>query len=454
MEDKGIEIPQPLDALFGISFLPLPDVVSRDDDATAKEKNIIDPTISTRRQQQPLEKTEYNIPKKKSLTVKICQFPLKVRKKLRKKLGRKSRSVESKKKETISTSSAESTPNNTSSTPALSPHEIPSSLDIPEMKIFIRVDDLELPNNIVNCTEINTLNSYPRATSSISSSDFCEISIIPDTTSRNLDIINALSDFGLRCISDDSEHVLWTPTDDTRRILAKETTIPGETLRDPNDICVWGGQFLSSYNYYGSKLPMAKSRGIINTSPYKLLELILDSDRVNEYNKMSLGRKDVHIFNDNPLDDDDDKRPGVPSEGYLEKRDYSKIIRTLSKPPLIRKPIEFVTLIHVRKLPTSKDNNEEEEEGPTYLLSSRAVILEDKTGNKYPIDDGEINTEAIRSEMLLGINILRPVKENKETTEFTNISLMYSSIVPMLVAKKIGLTSVGNFMKDIQAVFP
>ena len=39
--------------------------------------------------------------------------------------------------------------------------------------------------------------------------------------------------------------------------------------------------------------------GIVDTSAKKLTELLLDSARVKEYNKMSLGRKDIVTFDGN-----------------------------------------------------------------------------------------------------------------------------------------------------------
>jgi hypothetical protein len=107
----------------------------------------------------------------------------------------------------------------------------------------------------------------------------------------------------------------------------------GRCSRDDSDLC------------YGANLPMLKTEAIIRMKPKDMAELLLDSTRVQVYNKMSIGRKDIqHIVCDQGI---------------------AKIVKNLTQPPITKKKIESTTFMHARRL---------NEEG-TYLVVSRAVTL-------------------------------------------------------------------------------
>jgi len=191
-----------------------------------------------------------------------------------------------------------------------------------------------------------------------------------------------------------------------------------------DDVMVWTGKF--THGCYGHDLPAVKARGLIGMSPRALTELLLDSDRTNEYNKMSLGRTDELRLSDDFTTD------GPVGKGV------TKVCRSRSKPPLVRKPLEFVTLIHSRKL------EEEDGHGKGYLIVSRAV------DSFEPTNDGA----TLVSEILLNVNLILEVANNgnDDQCEMVNINHIRSPMIPMMVAKKVGLTAAVNFFSDLRAL--
>ena len=76
-----------------------------------------------------------------------------------------------------------------------------------------------------------------------------------------------------------------------------------KALHSSQEILVWVGKFGSSTGtpnrmeeYYGADLPIIKTTSLIQQPPKYLAELLMDSSRVRLYNKMSLGRSDIQVF--------------------------------------------------------------------------------------------------------------------------------------------------------------
>jgi len=119
---------------------------------------------------------------------------------------------------------------------------------------------------------------------------------------------------------------------------------------------------------YGTKIPIFKGRGIINSSPQQLTEIFLDSDKVKLYNKYSNGRKDLHVFqndllfdcgdfsdNDRVLEDGDEDEE-LFEKGYIFDTSSSclgsvtKIVESETKVPFTGNIIKTRTLMHARKI--------------------------------------------------------------------------------------------------------
>lgn len=75
-----------------------------------------------------------------------------------------------------------------------------------------------------------------------------------------------------------------------------------KALHSSQEVLVWVGKFSGSDGskamdeYYGAELPIIKTTSMIHRSPKYLAELLMDSNRVRLYNKMSLGRTDLQVL--------------------------------------------------------------------------------------------------------------------------------------------------------------
>lgn len=167
--------------------------------------------------------------------------------------------------------------------------------------------------------------------------------------------------------------------------------------------------------YYGANLPMIKTEAVIrNITPKELAELLLDSSRVQVYNKMSIGRTDIRTV---------ECETGV-----------AKIVRNLTQPPITSKKVQSTTLMHSRQL----------NEAGAYLVVSRAVTLPN-SGEKEEEEHG-------KSEILLGVNLLEPCDDDASSLKMTAVTHVYSPALPVVLAKRIGVKSAISFVKDIRSV--
>lgn len=187
--------------------------------------------------------------------------------------------------------------------------------------------------------------------------------------------------------------------------------------KEENDVLVWSGTW--SHKYYGHDLPAIRCEAIVNMSPKDLANLLVDSDRVKEYNKMSVGRDDIMVLHE------DDKC-------------VTKIIVGKSKPPMLGKTLMLKSLLHMEELPGGA------EEGG-FVIASRAIALAD---DAEAAEDPKI----IHSEMLMGLNIIRAVEGEPDRCILINLNHLRSPMIPMMFAKKLGLSAAVNFINDIRAL--
>jgi len=257
-------------------------------------------------------------------------------------------------------------------------------------------------------------------------------------------VVNALFEIGLESAMDDSER--WVPERTTANILNQRSQ---QLLKNdgqdrgpmgpwPNAACgdevlIWTAQ--CGHDGYGSEYPMVRARGLLPASAYDMIELLLDSNRVKEYNKMSLGRENEHFF-----------AKGVHNPSKCPKTNIhgeAKIVRSRSQPPVVRKPVELRLFIHARRLDSGNDN-----EGTKYLTIGRSV---------WENEDGTVDTEvteATRCEMLLSVNLIRDVSYHGEKwCEITSLTHGVSPGIPIFIARKAALMAAEKYIKDIRAVF-
>ena len=215
------------------------------------------------------------------------------------------------------------------------------------------------------------------------------------------DVINGLFRTGYETASDESSR--WTQERDTGKILSKRAKLieSGETVDGPigpwdnaacsDEVLVWTSK--CSHDGFGCEYPIVRARGLIPGSAKDMVDLLLDSNRVKDYNKMSLGRRDEHCF----MSDVDDTTPCSETGLHGETR----IMNSRSQPPVIRKPVELRLLLHARRLPDG------------YLTVGRSV-WETEEGTADLNDNS-----ATRCEMLLSVNLIRDVPGFEGICEIT-----------------------------------
>lgn len=197
------------------------------------------------------------------------------------------------------------------------------------------------------------------------------------------------------------------------------------------DVLLWSGTF--SHKYYGADLAAIRSESVVNMSPTALANLLVDSTRVKEYNKMSMGRDDILVLHDD-------------TEGEC----VTKVIKSRSKPPLLGKIIQLKSLLHMERLRNYEGGKAEGESSdgdyhPGYVIVTRAIAHADDPS--IP-DDPKV----IHSEMLMGVNVIRSIEGDNDRCVMINVNHLRSPMIPAMMGKRIGLGAAGNFVNDIRAL--
>lgn len=264
-------------------------------------------------------------------------------------------------------------------------------------------------------------------------------------------IMGALVTLGLEEATDESNR--WTGTSSTHRVLKnrgkllKKGQIIEEEIKGSwtnaasgKDIFVWSAK--CSRPGYGSDYPVVKSRGLIPASAKDVVELIKDSDRVTDYNKMSIGRKDQHVLTKDQKSSMHCSESKCPKLGVVGE---AKIMSSKNQPPL-GKPLEFKTLFYARQL---RSDDGVEMDGAAYVTVGRSV-WETPEGTT----DGSDNSTT-RCEILLSVNLVREIvtEDGEKWCELTLVSHGVSPGIPVFVGKQLGLHAAENYIKDIRALF-
>jgi len=186
-------------------------------------------------------------------------------------------------------------------------------------------------------------------------------------------------------------------------------------IDDEDDIFVTTGT--SKKSGFASDIPWIKSVSILPMSPEEGANLIIDSSRVKMYNKLSVGREDVKIILPKTADN-------------MEQQ--SKIVRNIVQLPVANKQVESVAMLHAQRLPNG-----------AHLIVSRALA-----GTKYAsLPEKKIG----KSYILLGVNLFEPIKGSPDQCKMTAVTHAFSPGVPLVLAKKLGVKSAKDFIKDLQA---
>ena len=148
----------------------------------------------------------------------------------------------------------------------------------------------------------------------------------------------------------------------------------------------------------------------------------------------------------------------------------TKLVRTTNKPPLVRKKLEFFTLLHCRALT-------DDQGGEGYIIVGRGVT---------PAAEADMNKKGVlHSEILLNVHIIRRLRTSSSSSKdrssrkkgnksrgrvvptstqktsksdlanrclMINVNHFNSPLVPNLLAKKVGLSAASNFITDIRSL--
>ena len=233
---------------------------------------------------------------------------------------------------------------------------------------------------------------------------------------------------------------MWTPNAATVKLLLGgkwdktifQSTNNGQPIpvprirgsKEETEALVWVGEF--GHKYYGNDIPAARCEGIVNMSPRTLVDLLLDSNRVKEYNKMSIGREDIMIF-------------------CNETNRVTKIIVGRSKPPMLGKTLVLKSLLHMEELPSGDGGGGDDKQHCGYVIVSRAIVLKDDV-------DMPIDPKVLNSEMLMGLNIIRAIEGEENRCVLINLNHLRSPMIPVYLAKRLALGAAVNFLNDIRAL--
>ena len=160
--------------------------------------------------------------------------------------------------------------------------------------------------------------------------------------------------------------------------------------------------------------PCVKSSTIIEIEPEILIEYLMDSSKVKEYNRYSAGRFDIEHISPN-----------------------SKIVWNTMNIPVGIKPYDFCTLVHRYSRPLQDE---------IYLVS-RSFIHDLVPDNK----------NYGRSEKIIGLNILRPLRpvgsfKSSTLTEITCISHQRYANTPPIMIEKSMMRGKINYLRKLREV--
>lgn len=200
---------------------------------------------------------------------------------------------------------------------------------------------------------------------------------------------------------DQNEWIEWKEHSSTKKLL-EENNNDEMAILEQGEVLVYVGK--SKKEGHGSNLPIIKTKSILPLSAEAMADLLMDSSKVKIYNKLSLGREDVTTLGDG-----------------------TKVVCNLTKPPIAKSNMVSCTLMHSRKLDDSQ-----------HFVVSRAT----------PGMIGDENSDLPRNDILLGVNLLQDKGPNE--CIMTAVTHVYSPALPTILAKKLGVSSAINFVKDIR----
>jgi len=198
------------------------------------------------------------------------------------------------------------------------------------------------------------------------------------------DILDTLVErsLSLSVVGEESNNNTWQPDDHTKKLLKR--------YNSSTDGKEWKQMLEEEVLKWTSSTTMLMTRGIVNMTPTYLKELLLDCERVNLFNKTSLGKENIYTFSNVSNGD-------------------ARIVKNIMKIPIVGSLLETLSLTHSRCI----------EEG--FIIVSQSV--------SETLDNPSSPSSSV--------SILRSVP-NSNKTELTTISQFASMPIPKFLLWKVG----------------
>lgn len=190
--------------------------------------------------------------------------------------------------------------------------------------------------------------------------------------------------------------------------------------------CIWVGKYQGE-KYHGSGNPFFMAQGVVDASTAEIFNILWDSNRTKDYNKNCVYRKDVMSV----LKDD--------KKGYYK----AKIIESQTKVPFTSMTVDLSALM------CSMSLSDKSEDG--VVIFSRS-LARGPSGHHTTKTLGQCKSS--KNEVILGVNILRPVPGRPDLCDLISISQVDASILPPFLKSRVGTFAVEDFFKNIRACFP
>lgn len=217
-------------------------------------------------------------------------------------------------------------------------------------------------------------------------------------------VLDALIRHSLDLLADNNLYIKWQPDDTTKNLLQQNT------LTSYDDDVQWMQLLEKQVLKWTTQVdgtPMLKTRGIVNMTPKQLNNLLLDCSKVKQYNKCSLGKKDLCAFN-------------------LLSGGEAKIVEHAMQIPIVGGKVETLSLTHSRSLP-------DDSAGFVIVSCSVKKELNDTVGNPC-----------------FSISSLRSIAgtEKTELTTLTSISLP----VPKFLMHRVAFYGADDFFCNLRKI--
>lgn len=314
-----------------------------------------------------------------------------------------------------------------------STHESPSGATESDIsKYLLRVDDIHLvapPNPVVPDRDM-------RAVYVDLGKEFGDEALTKNALAKLLDrgLVIATSNSAVDIVlpkphdvimSRNGVNIEWKPQGQTKKDYKRLSQVPQNEffkhLR--SHVLIWSGKY-SGPKYHGSDNPLFMARGVVKGSPHQFASMLWDSSRTTEYNNYCLGRKDVIVMNDEF------------TNGGLHG---AKVIKSETKVPFTNMSVFLTVLMHAKALGVTPDEG--------FVIFSRSL----DTGRagchvrmSNNVDRGDKN------EIIVGVNIMKPVPDHPELTDLISVSQVNASMVPPFLAFRIGMMGVEDFFKNVR----